>query len=348
MNILIVSNMYPSVEKKYSGLFVLNQFNELKSQLNSNEDIDFFYMKRTMTNFLGSVIKYMLFFVKFPFFVLDKRKKYDIVHVHYYYPTIYIALLYKFIFNSEVKIIVTFHGADVDFTKKTIFYKLPLKYIDLAIGVSDNLSKKISSFYKGEVLTISAGIMNDFKPEKRFKSLANREYDLLYVGSFYKADKGFDILIKILKNIELQLNICFIGSGDQEYLINQIKSFHKITKINDLCQSEIIKYYYNSRYLINTSRMESFGLVIAESMSCGTPVIATKTDGSLQQIKNRGNGFFIPTENTLEQTKIIQEKLKISEVNYKEISLNGIKDAAKYKLSNITNQLVSIYKTINS
>jgi ADP-heptose:LPS heptosyltransferase len=30
------------------------------------------------------------------------------------------------------------------------------------------------------------------------------------------------------------------------------------------------------------------------------------------------------------------------------LSKNGIKDAAKYKLSNITNQLISIYKTLNS
>ena len=131
MNILIVSNMYPSEQKKYSGLFVLNQFNELKSQLNHNDNIDFYYMKRTMTNFLGSVIKYVIFFVKFPVFVLNNRKKYDIVHIHYYYPTIYIALLYKFIFNNKVKI-VTFHGSDIDFTKKTMLYKLPLRYIDLA------------------------------------------------------------------------------------------------------------------------------------------------------------------------------------------------------------------------
>ena len=189
--------------------------------------------------------------------------------------------------------------------------------------------------------------MNIFTPNKEFKTLANREYDLLYVGSFYKANKGFDILINILKNIAIPLKICFIGSGDQEYLINQIKSLHKTTKINDLCQSEIIKYYHNSRYLINTSRIESFGLVIAESMSCGTPVIATQTDGSIQQIKNERNGFFISTENTLQQIKIIKEKLKISEVVYKELSLNGIKDADKYKLSNIASELINIYKKLN-
>ena len=58
--------------------------------------------------------------------------------------------------------------------------------------------------------------MNIFLLYKEFKTLANREYDLLYVGSFYKANKGFEILINILKNIAI-LKICFIGRSDQEY-----------------------------------------------------------------------------------------------------------------------------------
>ena len=49
--------MYPSRTEEIFGVFVLNQFNELKSQLNHNDNIDFYFMKRTMTNFLGSVIK---------------------------------------------------------------------------------------------------------------------------------------------------------------------------------------------------------------------------------------------------------------------------------------------------
>ena len=42
-------------------------------------------------------------------------------------------------------------------------------------------------------------------------------------------------------------------------------------------------------------------------MSCGTPVIALQTDGSIQQIKNERNGFFISGENTLQQIKLLKK-----------------------------------------
>jgi glycosyltransferase involved in cell wall biosynthesis len=334
--------MYPSEQKKYSGLFVLNQFNELKFQLNSNDNIDFFYMKRTMTSFLGSIVKYVLFFARLPFFIFSKKLKYDIVHVHYYFPTIYIALLYKFLFNRKVKIIVTFHGGDVDRSAKSLIYKFPLRYVDCAIAVSEGLLRKIEKFYTGNVTCISAGINNIFysKEIEFFK----KKYDILFVGSFY-LHKGYDIFVNIFTGINKSLKICIAGSGELQYLTKELKTKHNITLLNDVSQEQLLEIYNDSKFLINTSRAESFGLGMTESMACGTPVLATVTDGSSQQIVNQFNGYFMPNKDINEDRDIIKEALSIDKEEYSEFSKNGIKSSHKYKLSNVVKDIIKVYKS---
>ena len=341
MNILIVSNMHPSEQKKYSGLFVLNQFNELKSQLSGDDNIDFYYMKRTMTSILGSVIKYILFFLKFPFFIFKRRIKYDVLHIHYYYPTIYIALLYKLLFNRGVKIIVTFHGGDVDRSHKNSIYSFPFMYVDCAIVVSDGLLRKVEKFYNGNIKCISAGINNIFYSKEI--DFSNKKYDILFVGSFY-LHKGYDIFVNILKGIDKSLKICIAGSGDLQYLTKELKVKHNITLLNDVTQDQLLEIYNDSKFLINTSRTESFGLGMAESMACGTPVLATVTDGSNQQIIDHVNGFFIPDKDINEDRCIVEDALSMDEEKYVRLSKSGINSSDKYKLNTIVKDIIKIYK----
>lgn len=41
-----------------------------------------------------------------------------------------------------------------------------------------------------------------------------------------------------------------------------------------------------SKFMVNLSYNESFGLAMTEAMAMGIPVIATRTDGSLEQIED--------------------------------------------------------------
>ena len=59
MKILIITSMYPSPEKKYSGIFVKNQYEQLQSLMKEGEEIEVFYMKRTFTSLWGSIKKHI-------------------------------------------------------------------------------------------------------------------------------------------------------------------------------------------------------------------------------------------------------------------------------------------------
>jgi glycosyltransferase involved in cell wall biosynthesis len=348
MKILVVSNMYPSKEKPYSGLFVVNQVKAIQDKLNEDDILDFYYMERTFTNKLGSVIKYIKFFINFIYFIRRKKIKYDIIHIHYYFPTIYIALVYKFI-NKNVKVIVTFHGGDFHNRNHHLLYKFPLKYIDGVIAVSKKLGQKIINNYKlpKKNYILSAGINNIFTHLK-----CKKEYDLIYVGSFFKI-KGFDIFCKVIEEIKEPLSICIVGSGNLKYILESIKDklVHNIDLYENTSQKDLIILYNKSKFLINTSRKEGFGLVLSESMACGTPVIATETDGALEQIKNNENGLLCKIDIDDFQTVIniknkIIEALSYNDFKYRKLVEKSLVYAEKQKLSSISLDVVNIYKEI--
>lgn len=92
MKILFVTNMYPSKQKSYAGIFVKNQFEQLQQIVEEQDRLEIFYMKRVFTSKIGSAIKYIVAFFRFIPYLF---KKFDIVHVHYFYPLILLAWLHK-------------------------------------------------------------------------------------------------------------------------------------------------------------------------------------------------------------------------------------------------------------
>ena len=345
MKILIISNMYPSKQKPFSGLFVINQLNAIQKELSTKDKLDFYYLKRTFTGPIGSVIKYLKFFFGFFFFIVKSKVKFNIIHIHYYFPTVYLGLVYRFFFNKKAKIVVTFHGGDFYNKKKGIVYKYPLSKVDKVIAVSVDLCKSLEKMYiSSNIEVIPAGINTVFKPPIL---KINKKYDLIYVGSFYKV-KGFDILCDFLSTYTFPLRVCVIGSGQLENCLEKVKGNEnvQIELFRNLNHIEIVEKLYTSKFLINTSRKESFGLSMTEAMACGVPVIATKTDGSMEQITPNFNGFFINDYSPKILASRIERFLNIHYLMYQNMSKNAIQSSSRYKLPIIASKVIEQYQIL--
>lgn len=59
---------------------------------------------------------------------------------------------------------------------------------------------------------------------------------------------------------------------------------HRIEIRSTATPDELADLFECSRSLVNLSRHESFSLIMTETMAVGTPVLATATDGTLEQI----------------------------------------------------------------
>lgn len=149
------------------------------------------------------------------------------------------------------------------------------------------------------------------------------------VGRLVKR-KGFDFLIKAIKNTPDNVHALIIGEGpEKENLANLAEELNISDRIHFLgFVSEIEKFQYlqNSDIYVLSSVHEGFGIVLQEAMQVGLPIISTDNGGQVDFIKEGKNGYLVRYGdvetlagmiNKFEQDN--QLKINFTEYNKKEI-----------------------------
>lgn len=363
MKVLLISNMYPSEAKPYAGVFVKNQFeclNQMCAESNLANDtldkVEIYYMKRSFTGPLGSLWKYFMFLIKFtPYYF----KKYDVIHLHYFYPLIILCWIYK-LFHLETKVMVTFHGGDINTQinggiNQKIFTYLA-KCIDLAIPVGKDLEKAVHqklSMTRTNVLC--AGVDERIfypHPNPRLNSdskpIPQKKYDFIFVGTF-EIHKGIDFILESLKELSAdgRLNFCFIGSGSLQAQIESFKEFHHVEIFNNLPQVEIRELFFQSKFHFLPSRMEAFGLVVSEAMFCGVPSIVTPVGGLPEQINDGVNGYVCTETSGQGLLEAFKRAISLSKEDYLKMSLEATKNKDKFSLKSVCRAQLKLYRGLN-
>ncbi|MAW30992.1 MAG: hypothetical protein CMD15_03715 [Flavobacteriales bacterium] len=343
MKILIISNMYPSIQKPYSGIFIKNQYEKLREILGGNQ-IEIKYLNRTFTNLFGSFLKY----IRFIFFLLSSyKKRYDVIHFHYFYLSV-IFLPYK-IFYRKTRFIVTFHGQDIIKLSSNkfllYFFRFLAKRIDCFIPVGKEISrvmKKKLDVVADYIIPVGVDTSIFFNNPEIVK-----KYDFIFVGSFYHV-KGIDIIIqaiKLLGDNKNEISFCFVGSGDYYLELLKLKEDgFNIDILGTQTHKELSVLYNSSRFLIAHSRSEGFPTSSLEALYCGTPVLASNIPQYREQIIEDKNGWLVELGNISDfLNKILTLKNK-SHKQYLINSKHAENSNKKYSLNNVIEKLIKIYK----
>ena len=157
-------------------------------------------------------------------------------------------------------------------------------------------------------------------------------------------DKMPEIFIEALallqKEIKQTIVLTLIGGGDKLDELRQMCADRKLKAELPGYQTkqEIASYLQSTDYFVHASTIETFGVVVAESLFCGTPVICSNV-GALPELINDTNGVLC--ENTVESW-LDGIKLAISTF-YNHYSIaEDIK--TKFDLKNIGERINSVYK----
>lgn len=346
MKILIVFNGAPSKQLPFSGIFVENQYKKLNELSQNHDIIDHFFIKRKSTGWLGSFFKYFFAFIRFIPFCFNR---YDIIHLHYFYPLIVFVFLYKLMHNDS-EIVATFHGSDINVDINTRFKEVIFGYlakkIDYAIAVGKDLA-----FSGEEKLNIKIGSVLCAGIDKTiFYKMNNIEklYDFIFVGTF-NAHKGIDVLLEAIEQLDnSEVKFCFVGFGTMFKDIEKLSQKYDITIKKNQSHQQLRKLYNQSKFLLLPSKYEGFGLVISESLFCGTPVIASKVGGTKEQIVDGYNGFFLKNITSDEIVKKIQQAVNIKKKEYNYLVSNTKNVNKKYTLNYVCTELMRIYSELQS
>lgn len=344
MRILIISNAYPSKEKKYSGIFVKNQYEKLKEIAIANNDcVHLYAMKRKQTSGIKSILKYLLFIIGFYSFLF---KKFDVVHIHFLSPLILLPFLYKQLYPGT-KVVMTFHGSDINLLQDGIqkkIYTYFSKFIDYTIPVGSEVAKNMVEKLGipiGEIMPV--GVDDNIF----YFTNQNKKYDFLFVGSFLFV-KGIDILYNAIKKSSKTLSFCIVGKGDEyENKFNKLAiEGYNITLLIDQTQEELRDIYNVSSFLLLPSRSEGFPTVTIESMFCGTPVITSDISQFKEQVEEGVNGFTVPVESV---ERLIEKLIVIKNLNkmeYDELQKGALSSFNELSLRFICEKLYNIYSKL--
>ena len=148
-----------------------------------------------------------------------------------------------------------------------------LKIITVSNWLRDTAKQSFLSQYPIE--TIYNGINTDiFRPvdgtRAREKYNIQDKYVILGVSSNWNAQKGLGEFLELSQKLSENEIIVLVGLTEE-----QIKEMPKniVGIARTESQAELAELYSAADVFLNTSKEETFGLVTAEAMACGTPVI---------------------------------------------------------------------------
>lgn len=336
--------MGPKPSAPFQGKFVHNQVWAL-AKLNPA----YHYMRWHSDSLLNKLLKYPVFLLSFIWRFVISRQRYDIAHIHFFYPTIWLALVYKFCRNKNLKIVVTCHGSDIyKYQPPSKLYRWCAKQVDQWIFASSALEQHFS-LPKANSKVLAAGINESYRQAEQV-AWQDKTIDLLYVGSLDE-NKGMDRLLAMLPYLT-DKHVVIAGSGPWlSRLQTAATEFSNVLVVGPKNSSALKQLYRQSRYLLNLSRNEAFGLVMTEAMCCYTPVIASFTDGGQEQVQNGVNGVLLSATDSEQQwlaniTEIIQRLWQLPPEQYQRLQQQARTSAEPYLLKNIAEQLELVYQRV--
>lgn len=281
------------------------------------------------------------------------RFDYDLIHAHTLFSNGDIALRLKM--KYDIPYIVAIRNTDINIFFKYFFFlrKHGVKIMENAdkiIFLSPTYRKECLENYVqkekkekiGEKTVVIPNGINKFWINNLVCSKKrHKEIRLIYAGSI---DKNKNIITTILACKKLLLKgykVQFTIIGNIKIKINELnENFIKYIPYSP--KEEIRKYFIESDIFVMPSRYETFGLVYAEALSQGLPVIYTRGQGFDGQIPDGEVGYSVKYNDVNE----ITEKIILIYNNYDSYSSKIKNYIDKFNWENIADDYKMIYDSI--
>lgn len=311
--VLVLSNMYPTEKAKAFGIFVKNQVVALQK---AGLDVDVIAVTNPSMKKQAVLIKYLVWLLKVLIHAVVRGRRYDVVHVHYVFPTGILGLLYRKLWKT--RFIVTAHGGDIErmaHKSKRIWQwtKYILQEADHVIAVGPKLYEEIHEQFgvaKEKISIINMGVNREvFQPmnkqeARKLCGIADDVIPVLYVGNMIE-QKGLLELVDafaMLKQEYLNANLYMIGQKKDGAFYQRLlqrmeqsgaQDIHMLDAMNQL---ELAIWMSAAEVFVLPSHLEGFGLVALEAMSCHTPVVGSDV-GGLSYLLSGGAGILVEPRN---------------------------------------------------
>lgn len=315
MNVLHISNNYPTARNPIFGIFVKEQIESL-NKIGINNDVFFINgREKGKSEYLRSI--------------LTLRKKlrnntYNIIHCHHALSALCLILSGR---SKSNKVVVSFQNDPIDELGRWLYYWIKKH---TCAWIFKNNSKFIGdefSFYlPNGVNTKLFYPIDKIKARKKLELKFDKIYILFVSSNFIRKQKRYDRFNETIQILRDKYNY---------------ENIEEVKLIN--VQRDKIPLYFNAVDLhLLTSDFEGSPNSVKESLACNTPVVSTNV-GNVAEIIDKLVGSYVSGDkNSAELARLVDQALKEGKTNGYDriIELKLDINSVAFKLKDIYNKIL--------
>ncbi|MBG9981668.1 glycosyltransferase family 4 protein [Aerococcaceae bacterium DSM 111020] len=284
--------------------------------------------------------------------------KYQLIHAHSLFSNGWLAYqLYK---TYGTPYIVAVRSMEVS----TFFEKMPwmrktgidiLKNASKIIYLSSNTMNHVTSKYVpnkyqqallDKSLVIPNGIHEYWHQNRYLQKLPiiHNPLRIIAVGRL----KSYKRLVPLAEMTQLYhenyrpIELHIVGPNDQEKIAKTLETFDHVIYHGAKSKDEILQLYREMDIFALLSSPETFGLVYAEAMTQGLPLIYTKDEGFDGYFDDKYVGVSVGKNDYIG----LNQAIDYIYANYETLSQNALKESVQFNWDEITQIYASIYDSI--
>lgn len=279
------------------------------------------------------------------FTIYRELKRHDTIYFNYIFMGNDLIIILLSILAKK-KIVFGFHApiffenAVHNFYMKYITFNL-IRLIS-ACHVLNKDNEMVLKKYNSHIFRIPAFLLKNEYPKKNLSNFGGK---YVFVGRF-DFQKGLDLFVLALERViqrNKKLEFVFFGSGPELEVLNRVKKrFPKNIELNSF-ETNKAEIYKRRKFLLLTSRFETFPAVVIEAMSYGLPVISTRINGATDIITEYVNGFFISSISEKGISESLLRASLLGKKKYDRMSRNAFQEAKKYTEEQVKKQFIKMF-----
>ncbi len=277
-----------------------------------------------------------------------------ILHAHWWLPGGWVGALVSIL--TRVPLVITTHGTDVEMLRRTR-WAMPLARFTFARARAVTCG---STYLREQLLTLGvvdaarvSVIPMPVSPLFTSSSLVPRPSPLVLTVARLTAQKSIDTLIDalaILRDRGAAARLEIIGDGpERAALERQTRALNlqdRVEFLGALAQKELPLHYAECAVFVLPSIREGMGLVLAEALLCGAPVIAANSGGVTDIVKDGETGLLVPERDARALADAVEQVLNDRALAARLASNGAAWVRERYTRERVAAQFAEVYKSL--
>jgi len=226
-----------------------------------------------------------------------------------------------------------------------------IEKLSARIAVSEMAQETLKNLYGTEAVVIPNGIdCSRFARARGMEELRSPNgLRIGFLGRFEETRKGLPLLLEALPKIMKVLpgvELVVAGPGDSAKVLSKVDPHvaQRVKFLGRLSEEEKVKFLAClNLYIAPNTGGESFGIILAEAMASGTPILASNIPAFLDLLAVGDSGVTFASEDSSDLAGKVVELLR-NRTRLRELAENGSRSAIRFDWGGVATQIMSVYE----